>query len=50
MIREKLTLRNWILLIVLVYIAGFMVGCATMSGFGEDVKAVSDGYRQQQAK
>ena len=34
---------------LLVFVVGLCSGCATMSGFGEDVKAVSDGYRQQQA-
>ena len=48
--RHRLRPAQWLLLIALVYIAAFMAGCATMSGFGEDVKAVSDGYRSQQSK
>lgn len=43
--REALTLRQWVLLVALVYVAGFMAGCATMSGIGEDIQNVSEGYR-----
>lgn len=45
---EDIVLIKKALLIAMLFVAGFVHGCATMSGIGEDIQAVSEGYRGQQ--
>ncbi len=46
--REKLSVKQWIVLGLLVYIAGFlsfvMAGCCTLHGIGEDLQRATSSY------
>lgn len=46
--------REWLVCGLLVFLLGFataaLTGCATMSGIGEDVQNVSEGFRERNVK